>query len=81
MKGYIIGILEILLYFIGSITVRLYFTNLTSINKPTYFWVMMTILTGLWEISYISNYNEVANISSKLIKQDEYALIHESGHE
>lgn len=68
MKGYIIGILEILLYFIGSITVRLYFTNLTSINKPTYFWVMMTILTGLWEISYISNYNEVANISSKLIE-------------
>ena len=68
MKGYIIGILEILLYFIGSITVRLYFTNLSSINKPTYFWVMMTILTGLWEISYISNYNEVANISSKLIE-------------
>jgi hypothetical protein len=72
MKGYVIGILEILLYFIGSITVRLYFTNLKSINKATYFWIMMTILTGLWEISYLSNYNEVANISSNLIETNKH---------
>ena len=67
MKGYIIGILEILLYFIGSIVVRLCFTNLKSINKATYFWVMMTILTGLWEMSYISNYNEISIMSYELI--------------
>ena len=33
MKGYVIGIIEILLYFIGSIGVRLCFTNLKTINK------------------------------------------------
>ena len=72
MKGYVIGIIEILLYFIGSIGVRLCFTNLKTINKATYFWVMMTILTGVWEISYISNYKEVSCMANSLIVNDQH---------
>jgi len=68
MKGYVIGILEILLYFIGSITLLNLSSSLKTINKPTYFWVMMTILTGLWEIAYISNYMNVTKMSEELIQ-------------
>tara|TARA_B110000285_G_scaffold142694_1_gene159464 strand:- start:520 stop:1263 length:744 start_codon:yes stop_codon:yes gene_type:complete len=68
MKGYTIGILEIVLYFIGSITFRNYYPILKTINNITYFWVMMTILTGIWELSFISNYMNVSNMSQELIQ-------------
>jgi len=72
MKGYTIGVLEIILYFIGSITIRKSFIQLESINKATYFWVMMTILTGVWEISYISNYMKVTDMSLELIDNNQH---------
>jgi hypothetical protein len=72
MKGYVIGIIEIFLYFIGSISVRQYFTNLKTINNATYFWVMLTILTGVWELSYISNYKEVSSMANSLIVNDQH---------
>ena len=72
MKGYSIGIFEIIFYFIGSFIVRKSFTNLKTINAATYYWVMMTILTGLWEISYLSNYNEVTIMAHNLITTNEH---------
>ena len=68
MKGYVIGIIELLLYFVGSITLRKYYPILKTINKATYFWVMMTILTGIWEMAYISNYMNVSKMANKLIE-------------
>jgi hypothetical protein len=72
MKGYVIGIFEICLYLIGSIFVRTSFPQLQSINKITYFWVMMTILTGVWEVAYISDYNYVSNMSEGLILDNKH---------
>jgi hypothetical protein len=72
MKGYFIGIIEILLFFIGSIAVRQSFTNLKSINKIPYFWFMFTILTGIWELSFLYNYKEVSGIANSLIIDDEH---------
>ena len=72
MKGYIIGILEITLYFIGSIFIRKSFHQLQDINKLTYFWVMLTILTGLWEFYYLTNYDNVINYSQQLINNTEH---------
>ena len=72
MKGYTIGILEIVLYFIGSITFRNYYPILKTINNITYFWAMMTILTGIWELSFISNYMNVSNMSQELIQTNTY---------
>jgi hypothetical protein len=62
MKGYSIGILEIVIYFIGSNTFRNYYPIIKKINKITYFWVMMTILTGIWELSFITNYMKVSKM-------------------
>ncbi len=72
MKGYIIGILEIIFFFIGSIFLRKNFNELQTINKATYYWVMMTILTGFWEIAYLSNFNNVSIMSQELIKNNEH---------
>ncbi len=72
MKGYGIGILEIILYLIGSIFVRKSFHQLQDINKITYFWVMMTILTGFWEIAYISDYSQITNYAHQLVNKTEH---------
>ena len=72
MQGYIIGLLELLFYFIGSFSLRHISTKLQEINKATYYWVMMTILTGIWELSYLSNYYKVVDMSQDLIIKDEH---------
>ena len=72
MQGYIIGLLELLFYFIGSYSLRRLSTRLQQINKATYYWVMMTILTGIWEISYLSNYYKVVDMSQDLIINNEH---------
>ena len=72
MKGYVIGILEIALYLIGSIFVRKSFHPLQDINSITYFWVMITILTGFWEIAYISDYGDITNYARQLVNKSEH---------
>jgi hypothetical protein len=67
MKGYIVALIEILLFTIGSITLRNIYPKLKNINTIIYFWVMLTILTGLWEISFIYNYKEVTYLANDLI--------------
>mgnify|MGYP000896377586 FL=1 len=72
MKGYVIGILEIALYFVGSIFVRKSFQQLQTINRATYFWVMMTILTGVWEIAYISDYKNITDMAHQLVNTSQH---------
>ena len=72
MKGYVIGIFEIALYFVGSIFLRKSFHQLQSINQATYYWVMMTILTGFWEIAYISNYSSVIGYAHHLVNTTQH---------
>lgn len=72
MKGYVIGLLELLFFFIGSFSFRKFFTQLKSINKATYYWVMMTILTGIWEIAFVYNYNTVSQMSQNLINTGQH---------
>lgn len=72
MKGYVIGIFEIILYFAGSIFVRKSFHQLQSINHATYYWVMMTILTGIWELAYLCDYSSVIGYAHQLVNNTEH---------
>ena len=72
MKGYLIGILEIVFFFIGSTFIRMNIPLLQDINRISYYWIMLTILTGIWECAYVSNYEYVVNMSTSLIKNDEH---------
>ena len=72
MKGYGIGIFELLFFFIIIGLIRIKSKKLKQINKISYYWIMLTILTGIWEISYIANYNNVLKIAEKLIEKEEH---------
>ena len=70
VKGYIIGIIEILLFLYGSETLRKYYYPLGNIDTITYFWIMMTILTMYWECAFICQYDYVADLSNQYIVEN-----------
>lgn len=65
--GIILGLTEITLYFGFSYYFKKFFTRLQEINNISYYWFMITILTFVWEYSFISEYNEVVNYSTILL--------------
>jgi hypothetical protein len=71
MIGYGIGITEILIYFITSYGIRHHFAPLQEINGISYYWFMMTILTFIWEFSYISDYDEITQMGQTLIDKNQ----------
>ena len=68
LTGIEIAIIELLLFFICAYRIKHSYIILTNINCITYYWVMLTILTGIWEFSFITNYENVSNISRSLIE-------------
>lgn len=66
ISGTIAAIIELSVYGYISHNVRnsLSFDNIDNI---TYYWLCFTILTGLWELTYLTRKKEVSGISQKLI--------------
>jgi hypothetical protein len=67
IDGLYIGLIEIIIFFTIGFIVKITNQQLKSLNSFTYFWSCMTVLTGIWEISFISNYRQVNNYSQQLI--------------
>lgn len=72
VNGIVIGIFEILTWGLFSYGLRKRFTNLQDINCISYYWFMITILTFVWEYSYISDYDEVSVYANQLIEKEEH---------
>lgn len=71
IKGYIAAALEIYLFIYISFKVnQIYKINFD--NTISYYWLSFTILTGIWETFYIFNYNNVINMSTKLLLYKEH---------
>ena len=71
-SGIVIAILEFTLFFFISSKIRHKLPNLISINTISYYWLMMTILTFIWEISFICNYDNVYKTSTNFLKNKEH---------
>lgn len=67
IPGWGIGALEILGFMSITGLIKCCLRPLHNINKICYYWLCMTILTGLWETSYIVNYNEIVYMADDLI--------------
>ena len=67
ISGTGIAFFEISLYLYISYSLRKYFKNLQNIDTVTYYWFIMTVLTFIWETSYIIHFNEISHISGDLI--------------
>ena len=70
-KGTIIAILELSMFFYISYFFRQHNLGLLSMDIVSYFWLQFTILTFIWETSYIINYKLTLKSANNLILNKE----------
>ena len=68
VNGIVIAVIELGLYFLSSYFIRRRFRRLKEIDIVSYYWFMMTILTFIWEVSFISDYANVIGVSKSLLE-------------
>ena len=66
-SGTEIALIEIGLFLIISHFIKKKTTPLKELYWVIYYWAMFTILTGLWELSFITHYKYVNKLSQSLI--------------
>ena len=71
-SGIGIGLIQMLLFLLFSFGFQESYPTLKSINFISYYWLMFTILTGIWEICFIVNYNKVITLANKFLKNNEH---------
>ena len=71
ITGAIGALFEVLLYFITAYNYRKYF-SLYDIHDVAYYWMTFTILTGIWEVTYIFCKKQVSYIAMNLLKNNEH---------
>jgi len=67
VPGWTIGLFEILIFFITSFGIKHFFTTLNRLNNIVYYWLSMTILTGIWEFTYLTTYSSIVDTADQLI--------------
>jgi len=68
--GWEIGMYELAIYFLISHKIRKYYHELQNMNIVMYYWFTMTILTLIWECSFVYNYKSINVFSQDLIKNN-----------
>ena len=72
ITGIFIGIIELIFYFMFSYMFRNIYKSLKEIEVVSYYWYIMTVLTFVWETSYIIHFNEISADSSDLIMNNKH---------
>lgn len=67
LSGTVIALIEISSFVIISYFIKKKNASLKEISLVVYYWMMFTILTGLWELSFITQYRVVNELSRSLI--------------
>ena len=75
MFGWTIGTLELVFFLFFSGGVRYIFSGYRKIDAITYYWLCLTILSGIWEVGYILNYSEIVSTATELIENDEHVWL------
>ena len=73
------AILEVLLFFLMFNNVVSFSTELQQINPIISYWLGFTVLTGFWEIVYLSNRDSINLYSSHLVKTKESVWTNQYG--
>tara|TARA_B100000123_G_scaffold217091_1_gene165568 strand:+ start:144 stop:866 length:723 start_codon:yes stop_codon:yes gene_type:complete len=76
MKGYILALFEIFIFFYISKCIKLN-SKYQNISSLIYYWCMFTVLTGLWELFFITNYRNITLMSENLLKNNTHVWTNE----
>ncbi len=72
MIGIFLALIELSLFVVPIIICRQRNIHLKSLGIINYFWLCFTVLTGLWELSFIINYKNVNLESKNLLKHKDH---------
>lgn len=76
LPGFVLALIEISIWFILAKWIRKGSKSLSQVGVLAYYWATFTILTGLWELAYLHNYDNVANnLAPELIKNHEHVWL------
>ena len=68
IQGYLGAFVTLFIFFIVST----FFHNLFNINSISYYWLCFTVLTGIWEYTYITKRQHISYNSNDLIKKKQH---------
>lgn len=77
VNGIVLGAIEMALFGIISASCQRLLPNLMNMNTVMYYWFCLTILTGIWEFSFIMNYDNSVKYSYDLIANKEHVWFNE----
>ena len=72
INGIMIGIIELVIFGCISHKIRKSYKQLQIIHPICYYWFMFTILTMIWEFSFIIQYEDVILLSDSFITNKEH---------
>lgn len=72
VSGVIIGLIEIVFYMLISWKIRSMHSGLKNMNVFSYFWLVMTVLTGIWETVFVLDYSRVNDMSHSFIEMKQH---------
>ena len=78
--GWAIAMYELILYFLISNKIRKYY-KLQTMNVVMYYWFTMTVLTMIWECSFVYQYKSINVFSQELIDTKTHVWTNEYGME
>jgi hypothetical protein len=71
-SGIQIGLIEIFIFILIGFGIKITTKEYKSIDIFTFYWTLMTILTLIWEVSFILDYRNTNILSTQLIKSNEH---------
>lgn len=66
-SGISLAVIEVFFVFLLSYLVKISNFNLYQIHPIPYYWLTFTIMTGVWEIFFVTNYNETTQHALNLL--------------
>lgn len=71
LNGIAIGVVEIALYlFVGYLIRQKWYHQLRHVNVISYYWLLMTVLTFIWEVAFICQYKSVHDYAEEFVEND-----------
>ena len=77
MNGIVIGIFELLIFFIITYSIKKCSKNLNQVSNVTYYWLNMTVLTAIWEFFYVYNNAAIRAYSHHLWADNKHVWLNE----
>jgi hypothetical protein len=70
IKGYQLAICELGLWFICAHALRNHVESLQQMGLIMYYWFCFTVITGMWEYYYVTQYHSIASFARMLVTTD-----------